>query len=241
MNSAQTPTFDAAAFFRDSGVRTTIATYRARGIIFSQGAAAHSVLYIQEGSVQISVLAPGGKEAIVAMLGPGDFLGERALTGHQVRLKTATAMSETTVLIVQTDEMNRVLQEQPELASRFIDYVLTRNERLEADLAASLFNSAEKRLARALIMMARFGTPGEIHRVLPRFSHETLAKMVGTTRSRVNLFMNKFKKLGFIECGNGGVKVNHSLLTVILHDEPVDASRARSGRSRSPQGVRRMA
>ncbi len=227
MKIEQTLTFDVDTFFRSAGARTTIATYQPTKVIFSQGDAANSVLYIQKGTVKISLLSPGGKEAVLAMLGPGDFFGERALTGHPVRLKTATSMSETTVLIVQKAEMIRVLHEQPALSERFLTYMLARNIRLEEDLVDQLFNYTEKRLARALLLLARFGKPGKAHSVLPELSQETLAEMVGTTRSRVNFFMNKFKKLGFIEY-NGGLKVNHSLLTVILHDQPGEASRSRS-------------
>jgi CRP-like cAMP-binding protein len=174
-------------------------------------------MYIQKGAVKLSVLSYAGKEAVVAMLGPGDFLGERALTGHPVRLEAATAMTATTVLVVEKQRMIRVLHEQRALANRFIKYMLARNIRIEEDLVDQLFNSTEKRVARTLLLLARYGKPDQADRVLPRISQETLAGMVGTTRSRVNQFMNKFKKLGFIEY-NGVLKVNHSLLTVIVHD-----------------------
>jgi CRP/FNR family cyclic AMP-dependent transcriptional regulator len=163
------------------------------------------------------VLSHGGKEAIVAMLGSRDFFGERALTGHRVRLETATAVTATTVLIVPKRQMIRALHEQRALSDRFITHMLARNIRIEEDLVDQLFNSSEKRLARALLLLARYGKPEQTRRVLPRISQETLAEMIGTTRSRVNFFMNKFKKLGFIEY-NGGLKVNHSLLTIVVHD-----------------------
>jgi CRP-like cAMP-binding protein len=185
--------------------------------MFSQGEAADSVLYIQRGTVKLSVLSQGGKEAVVGMLGPGDFVGERALTGHPVRLEAATAMAATTVRIVPTQEMIRLLHEQHALSDRFITYMLVRNIRIEADLVDQLFNATEKRLARTLLLLAGYGKPDQTHRVLPRISQETLAEMIGATRPRVNFFMNKFKKLGFIEY-HGGLKVNHSLLTVIVHD-----------------------
>jgi len=211
------PGFDAEAFLRSAGAGKTIETYQPTAVIFSQGDAADSVLYIQKGSVKLSVLSHSGKEAVVAMLGPGDFVGEHALSGHPVRLEVATAMTPTTALVVPKQQMIRLLHEQHALSDRFISYMLARNIRIEEDLVDQLFNSSEKRLARALLLLARYGKPDQEHRVLPRVSQETLAEMVGTTRSRVNFFMNKFKKLGFIEY-NGGLKVNHSLLTVIVHD-----------------------
>lgn len=174
-------------------------------------------MYIQKGAVQLSVLSQGGKEAVVGMLGPGDFLGERALTGHPVRLEAAIAVSATTVLVVPKQEMIRLLHDQHALSDRFITYMLARNMRIEAELVDQLFNSSEKRMARTLLLPARYGKPDHTDRVLPLISQETLAKMIGTTRSRVNFFMSKFKKLGFIEY-NGILKINHSLLTVIVHD-----------------------
>jgi CRP/FNR family cyclic AMP-dependent transcriptional regulator len=217
MKVKQKAAFDADAFLRSAGAGKTVVTYQATDVIFSQGDASDSVLYIQEGAVKLSVLSHGGKEAVVAMLGPGDFFGERALTGHPVRLEAATAMTATTVLIVPKQQMIRLLHEQHALSDRFITYMLARNIRIEEDLVDQLFNSSEKRLARTLLLLARYGKPEATHRVLPRISQETLAEMIGTTRSRVNFFMNKFKKLGFIEY-NGGLKVHHSLLTVIVHD-----------------------
>jgi len=216
-NTAQKSAFDAEAFLRSAGAGKTIVTYQPTDIIFSQGDACDSVMYIQEGAVKLSVLSHGGKEAVVGMLGPGDFFGERALAGHPVRLEAATAMTATTVLIVPKQQMIRLLHDQHALSDRFITYMLARNIRIEEDLVDQLFNSSEKRLARTLLLLARYGKPEQTHRVLPRISQETLAEMIGTTRSRVNFFMNKFKKLGFIEY-NGGLKVNHSLLTVIVHD-----------------------
>ena len=211
------PAFDVEAFLRSSGAEKRIVTYQPSDVIFSQGEASDSVLYIQEGAVKLSVQSHDGKAAVVAMLGPGDFLGERALTGHPVRLEAATAVTATTVLIVPKQQMIRLLHDQHALSDRFITYMLTRNIRIEADLVDQLFNPSEKRLARTPLLLARYGKPDQTSRVLPWISQETLAEMIGTTRSRVNFFMNKFKKLGFIEY-NGGLKVNHSLLTVIVHD-----------------------
>ena len=209
--------FDAEAFLRSAGAGKTIVTYKAAKVIFSQGDASESVVYIQKGTVKLSVLSPGGKEAVVAMLGPGDFFGEQALTGHPVRLEGATTMTPTTVMMVPKEQMIRLLHDQHALSDRFIAHMLARNIRIEQDLVDQLFNSSEKRLARALLLLARYGKPDGTSRALPRISQETLAEMIGTTRSRVNFFMNKFKKLGFIEY-NGGLKVNNSLLTVVVHD-----------------------
>jgi CRP-like cAMP-binding protein len=217
MKGKQTPAFDADAFLRSAGAGKTIVTYQPSDVIFSQGEASDSILFIQEGTVKLSVQSHGGKEAVLAMLGPGDFFGEQALAGHPVRLEAATAMTATTVLMVPKQQMIRLLHNQAALSDRFITFMLARNSRIEADLVDQLFNSSEKRLARTLLLLARYGKPDQTHRVLPRISRETLAEMIGTTRSRVNFFMNKFKKLGFIEY-NGGLKVNHSLLTVIVHD-----------------------
>jgi CRP/FNR family transcriptional regulator, cyclic AMP receptor protein len=217
MKTRQKPRFDVEAFLRSAGTGKTIATYRPTDVIFAQGDPSDTVLYLQEGAVKLSVLSRSGKEAVVAMLGRGDFFGERALAGHPVRLEVATAMTATTVLIIPKRQMIRLLHDQHALADRFIAYMLARNIRIEEALVDQLFNSSEKRLARTLLLLARYGKPDQTHRVLPRISQETLAEMVGTTRSRVNFFMNKFKKLGFIEY-NGGLRVNHSLLTIILHD-----------------------
>jgi len=217
MKAKQTPAFDVDAFLRSAGTGKTVAIYRPADVIFSQGDASDSVLYIQEGAVKLSVLSRRGKEAVVGLLGPGDFFGERALTGHPVRLEAATAVAATTVLVIPKQQMVRLLHDQHALSDRFIAHMLARNIRTEADLVDQLFNSSEKRLARTLLLLARYGKPEQTSRVLPRISQETLAEMIGTTRSRVNFFMNKFKKLGFIEY-NGSLKVNQSLLTVILHD-----------------------
>ena len=216
MKGKQKTAFDAETFLRSSGAGTTT-VYQPGDVIFSQGDASDSVLYIQMGAVKLSVLSHRGKEAVVAMLGPGDFFGERALAGHPVRLEAATAISATTVLTIPKQQMISLLHEQHTLSDRFITHMLARNIRIEEDLVDQLFNSSEKRLARTLLLLARYGKPDQTDRVLPRISQETLAEMIGATRSHVNFFMNKFKKLGFIEY-NGGLKVNHSLLTVIVHD-----------------------
>lgn len=174
-------------------------------------------MYIQKGGVKISVLSRTGKEAVVAMLGPGDFFGEGSLAGQPIRIGTATATMPTTVLIIEKSAMLRLLRDEPSFSEHFMSYMLTRNLRIEADLVDHLFNSSEKRLARALLLLARYGDQGGPVRRIPQISQETLAEMIGTTRSRVNFFMNKFRDLGFIKY-NGDIEVNTSLLSVVLHD-----------------------
>jgi CRP-like cAMP-binding protein len=174
-------------------------------------------MYIQQGSVKLSVVNGSGKEAVVAVLGPGDFFGEGCLAGQTLRIGTATAITPTTVLVIEKNEMIRVLHAEHEFSDRFITYMLTRNIRIEADLVDQLFNSTEKRLARALLLLARYGKEDQPQRILPTVSQETLAQTIGTTRSRVNFFMNKFKKLGFINY-KSGLQINSSLMSVVLHD-----------------------
>ena len=219
MTVKQRPAFNATAFLCSAGAGETIVTYQPADVIFSQGDAADSVMYIREGTVKLSVLSYRGKEAVLAMIGPGTFFGEQALVCQPTRLQAATAMTPTTVLIVPKSQMIRLLHQQNALSDRFITHMLARNIRIEEDLVDQLFNNSEKRLARTLLLLARYGKPDHADHMLPRISQETLAEMIGTTRSRVNLFMNKFKKLGHIE-DNGGLKVNHSLLTVILNEGP---------------------
>jgi CRP/FNR family cyclic AMP-dependent transcriptional regulator len=209
--------FDAQAFLETAGFGKRVASYSRKAVIFSQGDPCDSVMYLRTGAVELSVLSHSGKEAIVATLSTGDFLGEGALAGHPVRLETATATALTTVLVVPKRQMIRLLHSHHTFSDRFIAHMLMRNSRLESDLVDQLFNSSERRLARALLMLARYGKGEKPQRLLPKISQETLAEMVGTTRSRVNFFMNKFKKLGFIEY-NGGLKINPSLLTVVVHD-----------------------
>ena len=211
------PAFDAEAFLESAGAARRAVSYPKGKSVFSQGEPSDTVMYIQKGGVKISVLSRTGKEAVVAMLGPGDFLGEGALTGQSIRIGTATATMATTALVIDKGVMLQLLRDEPTLSERFISYMLTRNLRIEADLVDHLFNSSEKRLARTLLLLARYGDQGGPERRIPKFSQETLAEMVGTTRSRVNFFMNKFRDLGFIEY-NGDIKVNTSLLSVVLHD-----------------------
>src|SRR5271170_7175933 len=209
--------FDAQKFLDSAGVSRKIMEYPKRAAIFAQGDPAGSVMYIQQGRVKLTVVNGVGKEAVVAILGPGDFFGEGCLAGQPFRIGAATAAAPTTVLVIEKNEMNRVLHAEHEFSDRFITYMLTRNIRIEADLVDQLFNSTEKRLARALLLLARYGKEDRPQRLLPKISQETLAETIGTTRSRVNLFMNKFKKLGFIKY-NGGLQVNRSLMSVVLHD-----------------------
>ena len=210
-------TFDIQAFLDSAGVSRRIVRFARGAMIFAQGSQANSVFYIQEGGVKLSVLSSAGKEAVVAILGPGDFFGEGCLAGQPLRMGTAAAIVPTTVLRIPKREMMRTLHEQSALSDRFIAHMLARNIRIEEDLVDQLFNSSEKRLARTLLLLARYGKEDKTQRKLPKLSQETLAEMVGTTRSRVNFFMNKFRKLGFIEY-NGGLTINSSLLSIVLHD-----------------------
>ena len=199
------------------GVRLQRVEYAAGTTIFAQGDPASSVMFVDQGTVRLSVLSHAGKEAVIAVLDAGHFFGEGCLVGQPQRMASASAMAACAIIVVEKEEMVRQLHAQPAFADRFLTHMLTRNIRIEEDLIDQLFNSSEKRLARTLLLLARYGEPEASHRTLPRVSQETLAEMVGTTRSRVNFFMNKFRKLGFIEY-NGGLKVNNSLLSVVLRD-----------------------
>jgi len=211
--------FNAEAFLKSTGVAKRIARYGLGDAIFTQGDPCEHVMYIQAGSVKLSVLSKAGREAVVAMLGPGDFFGEGSLAGQSFRMGSATATTPSTILLVDKQEMVRLLHKQHAMSDRFISHLLARNIRIEEDLIDQLFNSSEKRLARTLLLLARYGKQDKPVRVVPRISQETLAEMIGTTRSRVNFFLNKFKKLGFIEYnGELPLKVNSSLLSVVLHD-----------------------
>ncbi len=200
-----------------AGTQVQRVEYEAGATIFTQGDPADSVMYVVHGTVRLSVLSHAGKEAVIALLNDSYFFGEGCLVGQPHRMATASAMSACSIVIVDKAEMVRQLHARPAFADRFLTHMLTRNIRIEEDLIDQLFNSSEKRLARTLLLLARYGEPEASHRTLPRLSQETLAEMVGTTRSRVNFFMNKFRKLGFIEY-NGGLKINNSLLSVVLRD-----------------------
>jgi CRP-like cAMP-binding protein len=208
--------FDVEAFLKASGVAKRSTKYKKSERIFSQGDSAEDVFYLLQGSVKMTVLSRTGKEAVIAILTPGDFFGEGCLAGQPRRMASASALAPTRVIVLDKYTMHELLRLHPSLSERFLSHMLTRNIRIEEDLIDQLFNSSEKRLARALLRLARYGEEGQPLRV-PKLSQETLAEMVGTTRSRVNFFMNKFRDLGFIEY-NGEIKVNTALLTVVLHD-----------------------
>jgi CRP/FNR family transcriptional regulator, cyclic AMP receptor protein len=208
--------FNVERYLESTGPARAVVKYQRGDVVFSQGDPGGDVRYIQKGGIKLSVLSRIGKEAVVAMLGVGDFFGEGALAGQTVRIGTATAVVPTSVLIIEKQAMIRLLHEEPAFSDRFISYMLTRNMRIEADLVDQLFNSSEKRLARTLLLLARYGQVNP-QRTLPKISQETLAEMIGATRARVNFFMNKFRKLGLIEY-NGELKINSSLLSIVLHD-----------------------
>jgi CRP/FNR family cyclic AMP-dependent transcriptional regulator len=209
--------FDTQAFLESTGVGRKVKQVKKADIVYSQGEAAGNVMYLEDGGVKLSVVNGVCKEAVVAILGPGDFFGEGCLAGQSVRMGTATAITSSTIHVIEKSEMLKVLHEQHALSDQFIAFMLARNIRIEEDLIDQLFNSSEKRLARTLLLLARYGKEDRPHGVIPPVSQETLAEMIGTTRPRVNFFMNKFKKLGFIEY-NGGLQINTSLLSVVLHD-----------------------
>jgi len=217
MASKTMQTFNAQAFRDSAGIAGNSAEYRRAEVIFSQGDAAESVMCIQTGGVKLSVLSNTGREAVVAVLGAGDFFGEGCLAGQPVRIESATAITPSTILVVEKVTMIRLLHEQHALSDRFISAMLARNIRIEKDLIDQFFNSSEKRLARTLLVLARYGKRDKPRRILPKMSQQTLAEMVGTTRSRVKFFMDKFERLGFIE-QSLGLKINSSLLSVVLHD-----------------------
>ena len=209
--------FDVKLFLDSAGLGRKVSRFRAKEIVFAQGDPAKNVMYIQEGSVRLTVVNGSGKEAVVAARGPRDFFGEGCLAGQSICMATATATSPTTVLVIARNEMIRVLHAEHEFSDRFIAYMLARNIRVEADLVDQLFNSSEKRLVRTLLLLARYGEQDQPDQLLPKVSQEMLAEMIGTTRSRVNLFMNQFRKMGLIHY-NGGLKIDKALLSVVLHE-----------------------
>jgi CRP/FNR family cyclic AMP-dependent transcriptional regulator len=211
------PAFNAQAFLDSAGVARKVVEYRGSQKIYPQGDPATSVMYLQKGGVKLSVVNAVGKEAVVAILGPADFFGEGCLAGQRTRIATATAITPTAILVIEKSEMMRVLHAEQALSDRFISYVLSRNIRIEADLLDQLFNSSEKRLARTLLLLARYGKESQPQKTLPNVSQQMLAGMIGTTRSRVNFFMNKFRKRGFVHY-NGGLQIDSSLLSVVLHE-----------------------
>jgi CRP/FNR family transcriptional regulator, cyclic AMP receptor protein len=224
--------FDVQLFLDSAGLGRKVANFRGKETVFAQGDSATKVMYIQEGSVKLTVVNETGREAVVAILGSGDFLGEACLAGQSICVATATALTLTAVLVIEKDEMIRVLHQEHGLSDRFIAYMLERNVRVEEDLIDQLFNSIEKRLARTLLLLAGYGKQDKPEKMIPGISQEMLADMIGTTRTRVNMFMNKFRKLGFIEYSGTlrGLQINKSLLSVILQanassNEKTDTSR----------------
>jgi CRP/FNR family transcriptional regulator, cyclic AMP receptor protein len=215
--SSVSPVFNLNLFLDSAGLGRKVVKFRRKETVFAQGDPAKNVICIQEGGIRLSVVNEVGKEAVVAILGPGDFFGEGCVAGQPICIATATAIAPTTVLVIEKNEMIRALHVEHEFSDRFIAHMLSRNVRVEADLIDQLFNSSEKRLARTLLLLARFGKESQPDKVLPKISQEMLAEMIGTTRSRVNFFMNKFRKLGFIQY-NGEIRVKNSLLSVVLHE-----------------------
>jgi CRP-like cAMP-binding protein len=211
--------FDPKKFLAKVGEGKTISKYRTDQIVFSQGEVADSVFYIRQGKVKLTVVSEQGKEAVVAILGPGQFFGEGCLNGHPLRIATTRAVDECVITRLEKARMVAALHDEPDFSELFMSYLLSRNSRIEEDLIDQLFNSSEKRLARLLLLLANFGKEGRPEPIVGKFSQETLAEMIGTTRSRVSFFMNKFRKLGFIEY-NGKIEVHNSLLNVVLYDKP---------------------
>jgi CRP-like cAMP-binding protein len=213
------PRFDPKLFLAKVGDGRTIAQYREKQVVFAQSDPADAVFYIQKGKMKLAVVSDAGKEAVIAILGAGDFLGEGCLAAQPIRMATATAISDCVIVRLAKPAMIRVLHEEPAFSEMFLAYVLSRNMRIEEDLVDQLFNSSEKRLARVLLLLAHFGKEGKPEPVVAKISQETLAEMIGTTRSRASFFMNRFRKLGFIEYKyNGGLHVHSSLLNIVLHD-----------------------
>jgi CRP-like cAMP-binding protein len=217
MKPKEKPSFDPQVFLAKVGEGRTIADCHKDQLVFSQGDPADAIFYIQRGKIKLTVISKHGKEAVIAILGPGDFFGEGCLAGQPMRMATAAAMSDCSIVRVQKAVTVRLLHNEPSFSELFVSYLLSRNIRIEEDLVDHLFNSSEKRLARVLLLLANFGKEGKPEPVVPKISQETLAEIVGTTRSRISFFMNRFRKLGFIHY-NGGMEVHSSLLNVILHD-----------------------
>jgi CRP/FNR family cyclic AMP-dependent transcriptional regulator len=235
--------FNAEAFLAHAGLGRRIVLLKAHETFFLQGGAADSIYYLQKGRAKLTVVSATGKEATITLLTPGDFVGEECLTGVMgPRLATATAIGACTALKIERAEMIRVMHEEHAFSDLFLKFLLARSMRTQADLVDQLFNSSEKRLARILLLMAEFGRAGEPESLIPKITQETLAEMIGTTRSRVSFFMNRFRKLGFIEY-NGRIKVHKSLLNIILHDHisdhnPAGPAIVQNTRAKSPRGIR---
>jgi CRP/FNR family transcriptional regulator, cyclic AMP receptor protein len=216
-NAAKTNGFNAQLFLTSVGSGRSTVNQKAKAVVFRQGEPADAVFYIQKGRIQLTVVSEHGKEGVVAILGPGDFFGEGCLAGQPVHMASASAMAASTIIRIEKATMIRMLHDQPAVSEMFMAFLLSRNIQIEADLVDQLFNSSERRLARLLLLLANFGKEGQMETVIPKISQELLASRIGTTRSRINFFMNKFRKLGFIEY-NGTLKVHSSLLRVVVHD-----------------------
>jgi CRP/FNR family cyclic AMP-dependent transcriptional regulator len=234
MISTRKPPFDPKVFLAKVNGGRSVADYRKRQIVYTQGELADSVFYIQSGKVRKTVISEQGKEAVVALLGTGDFFGEGCLTGEPLRLATVSAMTECVIVRIAKADITRVIHKEPAFAELFIAHLLSRNSRVEEDLVDQLFNSSEKRLARILLLLANFGKEGRPEPIIAKISQETLAEMIGTTRSRVSHFMNKFRELGLIDY-NGHIEVHSSLLNVVLHDHP--QIKQTEGTSAAPSSV----
>ena len=218
MAKKRRPTFDPKSFLAEAGEGRTVSQYRKDQIVFSQGDPADAVFYIQKGKVKVTVVSDQGKEAVVAILGAGEFCGEGCLAGQPRRIATVRAMTECTIMRLQKTSIVRVLHDEPAFSEMFMSHLLARTIRVEEDLVDQLFNSSEKRLARLLLLLANFGKEGRPEPLIAKISQETLAEMIGTTRSRVSFFMNKFRRMGFLDYNGEGLEVHSSLLNVILHD-----------------------
>ncbi len=231
-----TPLFDPREFLSKVGSGRTISTYRKNQRIFSQGEAADSVFYIQKGEIKVSVLSEQGREAVVALLGKNEFCGEGCLAGQKKRMATAAAINECEIMRIEKDAIMRLLRNEPAFSEMFVAHLLLRTIRVEEDLVDQLFNSSEKRLARALLLLANFGKEGKPEPIITKVSQELLAEMIGTTRSRVSFFMNKFRKLGFISY-NGKIEVHSSLLSVVLNDHPPIKKKANGSRAKNAEAA----
>jgi CRP/FNR family transcriptional regulator, cyclic AMP receptor protein len=222
MTTKRQPSFDPKSFLAMVGEGRSIGEYRRDDIVFSQGDPADAVFYVQSGKVKVSIISNQGKEAVVAILETNDFFGDGCLAGQAQRIATVATMTDSVIVRLEKAAIVRVIQQEPSFSGMFIAHLLARAIRVEADLVDQLFNSSEKRLARLLLLMANFGKEDKPEPLITKISQETLAEMIGTTRSRVSFFMNKFRKLGFIDYngGNGGIEVHNSLLSAVLHDEP---------------------
>lgn len=216
--SREVPRFDARSFLTSVGVGRSTTVFKPKEIVYRQGDAADATYYIETGKIQLTVMSEQGKEGVIAMLEPGEFFGEGCIAGQPLRMASATTTAKSTIVRIEKAAMIRVLHEQPTMSEMFMAFLLLRNIQIEADLVDQLFNSSERRLARLLLLLANFGKEGKMEKVLPTINQDILAARVGTTRSRINFFMNKFRKLGFIAYDDNGLKVHTSLLNVIVHD-----------------------